>query len=119
MECQQAVLPNEKHDFSAGLASCTQGRAGRLHYRTGQWAAQYAGLWKRVGRRAAFVCNPPRPFSQPAGSPICLLCSLPAVHIFLLETRPSSPPSPPISVMHKKTLNSQKNTRLQKQTYAQ
>jgi len=22
-----------------GLASCTEGQAGRLHYRTGQWAA--------------------------------------------------------------------------------
>jgi len=30
------VLPNEKHEFSAGLASCTEGRAGRLHYRTVQ-----------------------------------------------------------------------------------
>jgi len=27
----RAVLPNEKHEFSTGLASCTEGRAGRLH----------------------------------------------------------------------------------------
>ena len=43
----RAVLPNEKHEFSAGwraaqkggLAGCTTGRANGLHIKAGQQAA--------------------------------------------------------------------------------
>jgi len=34
----RAVLPNEKHEFSAA-ACCTEGWICRLHCRTGLWAA--------------------------------------------------------------------------------
>ena len=40
-------------------ASCTEGLAGMLHYRTDQWAAHYAGLRKRAGQRVALFCRPP------------------------------------------------------------
>ena len=56
-----------------GLASCTEGQAGRLHYRAGQWAAEMGGpegcpflqpaLPFSAARRTAFLCSPlARPF---------------------------------------------------------
>ena len=86
-----------------GLASCTEGRAGRLHHRIGKWAAEKGGPegWPfsvvrppfSAARRTAF-------FVQPAGTPFCLVCSSPSkIHLFHLETQPARPAGPPISVI--------------------
>jgi len=72
-----------------GLASCTNRWAGRLHYRTGQWAA------KKGGPEGC-------PFLQPTGPTFCAArclsilysvqqASPPKIHVFHLETRPSGP----------------------------
>jgi len=100
----------KKHEFSAGWwatekggpAGYTTGRASGLHMKAGRQAAHLAWLQKRVGRRAAFFCSPPCPFPQPTRPPFCAACrpallssvqpaSLLKIHVFHLETRPSSP----------------------------
>ena len=100
-------VANWKTWIFQGKASCT-GRAGRLHYRTGQWAAHWGGLQIKLGCRKGragglpfsavqpvlFRITPDRPFEQPASPPFCLLWSPPKIHVFHLETRPSSPPGP-------------------------
>jgi len=48
-------------------------------------------------------------FVQPAGPPFCLQCSPLKVHVFHLETRPSSPPGPPISVIPVELLSSEEH----------
>jgi len=80
---------------------CTLRGASGLHIKL--------GCGKRAVRRAALFCSSPRPFSQPAAPPFsaarrpsllaCLLCSPPTVHVFHLETWPSSTPGPPSSVI--------------------
>jgi len=97
-----AVLPNEKHEFSAGWraaqksgsAGCTAGPDSGLHIKAGWWAAQYAGLRKRAAgglafsaaRQTSFLCSrPARPsvfcaarrkfrfFIWKHGPPICVI----------------------------------------------
>ena len=97
----RTVLPNEKHEFSAGSAGWRAAQKGRP---AGCTTRQASGLRKRAGWSAALFCSPPRLFPQPAGLPFCkarwpaLLSSVqpaipPTVHVFHLETRPSSLPS--------------------------
>jgi len=75
-----------------GPAGCTTGQASGLHIKLACGKGQAGEL--------------PHPFLQPFFTPpfsatgrTAFLCSPPKVHIFHLETRLSSPPSPLISVI--------------------
>jgi len=61
----------------------TEDRDDSLHNRAGQWAAHKGRLRKS---------SPARPFVQPAGPALCYVQPS-EIHIFHLETRPSSPPA--------------------------
>jgi len=50
----------------AGLTGCTEDRDDSLHNRADQWAAPKGRLRKS---------SPDRPFVQPAGPALCLMCS--------------------------------------------
>ena len=84
----RAVFPNEKREFCRA-AHKIEGRAGGLHKRA---------VWR------AFP-QPAHLYVQLTGPPCCatcwpgLLCSPPKIHVIHLETRPSSPPGPPFSVI--------------------
>ena len=75
-----------------GPVVCTSRRAGGLHSKL--------GCEKGRPKDCPFL-QPAQPLPQPAGPPFCaarrpaLLCNPPKVHVFHLETRPSSPPGPP------------------------
>jgi len=102
------MLPNEKHEFSTGWraaqkggpAGCTPGQASGLHIKLAYGKGWARGLPFSAARPALFHNLPDRLFVQPASLPFCLQCSPPKVHVFHLETRPSSPSGPPISVIH-------------------
>jgi len=71
------------------LACCTTGRASGLHIRLGCGKGRARGL----------PFSAARPFVQYAGPPFCFLCSPPKIHVFHLETRPSSPLGTPINAI--------------------
>jgi len=96
---RRAVLPNEKHEFSAGWqaaqkggpAGCTTGQASGLHIKLAYRKGQARGLPFSAVRPALF-CNPPDHLIM---QPI----SLSKVRIFHLETQPSSRVGPTIRVI--------------------
>ena len=86
----RAVFPNEKCELSAG---CTDDRrAGRRPALKGGGPAGCGkgrgGPQKRAALRPASVCSP-------LARPSVQLASPRKIHVFHLETRPSSPPDPP------------------------
>ena len=102
----RVVLPNEKHQFSVGwraaqkggLAGCTTGRASGLHIKAGctlSWAAEKGRPegCPFLQPHPTLFCNvPDRLFVQPAGSPFCHLCSLPAHRKFTFYRKFTSSP---------------------------
>jgi len=79
---------------------CILRQAGGLYIKLGCRNGRARGLPFSAVRLAIFRSPPDRLFVQAAGLPFCLLCSLSKVNVFQ-ETRPSSPPGPPISVIPK------------------
>jgi len=76
-------------------ACCTTGRASGLHSKLVYRKGRAGGLPFSAARPVLFRSPPDRLLVQPDDPPFCLLCSPPKVHVFHLETRPSSPPGPP------------------------
>ena len=103
MKGWRAVLPNEKHEFSGGWrtaqkggsAGCTKDRASGLHIKTGCtliWAAEKGRLegcpfLQASPSFATTCCAGPLLCSLPARPSV--VCSLPKIHVYHLETRPS------------------------------
>jgi len=82
---QQTALQN-------GPVGCTLRQAGGLHIKLGCGKGRVGGLPFSAARSALFRSPPDRLFVQPALLSSVQYDSLPKVHVFHLETRPSSPP---------------------------